>query len=112
MGAFDYAHNDYLQVLAELGLAGSLIVAALALGILARALRAVARHPDSDGRYLGLACTGALAAIMIHSATDVNLYIPANAMLLAWIAAISAGLSFSSTPRSAPGADVRQPKYT
>jgi len=30
---------------------------------------------------------------------DFNLYIPANALLLAWVSGIAAGLQFSSRPR-------------
>jgi hypothetical protein len=37
-------------------------------------------------RYSAVACTGALAAILLYSLADFNLYIPANAMLLEWIA--------------------------
>jgi hypothetical protein len=33
-----------------------------------------------------------MAAILVHSLADFNLYIPANAMLLAWIAGMTAGL--------------------
>jgi O-antigen ligase len=73
-----YAHNDYLQHLIELGIAGFAIAAALMWG--------VAR------RCLGVACLGAFAAIGLHSFVDFNLYTPSNAMLLAWISGIAAGL--------------------
>ena len=33
-----------------------------------------------------------MAAILLHSLDDFNLYIPANAMLLAWMAGIAASL--------------------
>ena len=92
----DYAHNDYLQLLAELGAVGFLIAAALAITVLSRALRAASAVAEHDGRYLALACVGAMAAILIHSLVDFNLYMPANAMVLAWIAGISAGLPSSS----------------
>jgi hypothetical protein len=42
-----------------------------------------------EERYFAVACAGALAAILLHSLADFNLYIPANAMLLAWIAGMS-----------------------
>jgi len=87
----DFAHNDYLQVLSELGALGFAIVAALMLDIFARALRA-ARHSEFEARCLGLACMSAMVAISIHSIMDFNLYIPANALLLAWISGIGAGL--------------------
>ena len=47
---------------------------------------------DPGARYFAVACAGALAAILVHSLADFNLYIPANAMLLAWIAGMTAGL--------------------
>jgi len=87
----NFAHNDYLQVPAELGLAGCLIVGALAFGVVRAALRGVVASRDQEERYFALACTGALAAIMLHSLADFNLYIPANAMLLAWIAGATLG---------------------
>ena len=91
-----YAHNDYLQLLAELGAIGFLIAGALVLAVLAKAVRATSQHSDPGGRCLALACTGAIAAILIHSTVDFNLYIPANAMLLAWISGTAVGLTFSS----------------
>jgi O-antigen ligase len=85
----DYAHNDYLQLMAELGILGFLIAAALMLAILVKALRATRRNFGSDDHYLSLACTSAIIVILIHSFVDFNLYIPANALLLAWISGIA-----------------------
>ncbi len=87
----DFAHNDYLQLLAELGLAGFLIVAALGFSVVRLAVRGAVKSADSEARYFAVACAGALAAILLHSLADFNLYIPANAMLLAWIAGMTAG---------------------
>jgi O-antigen ligase len=87
----DFAHNDYLQLLAELGLAGFLIAAALAFSIVKLAVRGAVNSADSEARYFAVACAGGLAAILLHSLADFNLYIPANAMLLAWMAGMTAG---------------------
>ena len=92
--AVDSAHNDYLQFLAELGGIGFAIGALGMIGLFLSAAHAAFKTVDSSTRYLAIACFAALVAILIHSFTDLNLYIPANAMLLAWIAGVVASLSF------------------
>jgi O-antigen ligase len=87
----DFAHNDYLQLLAELGLAGFAIGAALAFSVVRTTMRKAVGSRDPGARHFAVACAGALAAILVHSLADFNLYIPANAMLLAWIAGMTAG---------------------
>jgi O-antigen ligase len=89
----DFAHNDYLQILAELGLAGGGLAIALAIWIFWRPLSIVAQ-PGSQQWALSLGLLGSLVAIGLHSFVDFNLYIPANAFALAWLAgvAVSPGL--------------------
>jgi len=89
----DFAHNDYLQILAELGLVGFVIAGALLLFVLAKALRASLHASKPGDRWLALACTGSITAILVHSLADFNLYIPANAMVLAWISGIAGGVA-------------------
>ena len=101
----DYAHNDYLQYLAEMGAVGFLLAGLLLIALFRAAARA-AGCPQPETRWLGLATTGAMTAILLHSLADFNLYIPANAMCLAWITGIASGLGFSLSPppaRFAPG---------
>ena len=88
----EFAHNDYLQLLAELGVAGFAMAAAAAWLALRGVLRGVAE--GSEARWFAVACAGSLAAIAIHSATDFNLYVPSNAMLLAWVAGLCPGRAF------------------
>ena len=88
----DYAHNDYLQLLAEMGGIGFSIAAAFLFLIVARSIRASLGHPEADWQWLGVACSGALVAILVHSVADFNLYVPANACLLAWICGLAAGI--------------------
>ena len=85
----DFVHNDYVQLLAELGLVGFAIGAALAFSVVRMALRGAVKSSDPEARYFAVACVGALSAIAVHSLEDFNLYIPANAMLLAWIAGVA-----------------------
>lgn len=82
----DYAHNDYMQILAEFGFTGFAVVIAILLLIYTRAF-----HNYSVGKAdsaIALGCVGALTAIMMHSTADFNLYIPANGLVVAWVAGL------------------------
>jgi O-antigen ligase/tetratricopeptide (TPR) repeat protein len=87
------AHNDYLQLLSELGVAGWLIAAVLVSAVLRHAARAALSSSTREERFLGVACTAGLTAILVHSFGDFNTYILANAMVLSWISGIAAGLA-------------------
>jgi putative inorganic carbon (HCO3(-)) transporter len=88
----DYAHNDYLQLLAELGVVGASILLAAGAIIVRGAFRGVFSNFDPQVSSLALACAGSFSAIVLHSIADYNLYIPANAMVVSWIAAIATSL--------------------
>jgi len=75
----DYAHNDYMQYLAELGVVGFGIAAA----ILGRCLYWMTRGLGKSLLVAG--AWASVAAMAAHSLVDFNLYIPANLMVLAWI---------------------------
>jgi O-antigen ligase len=85
----EMAHNDYLQLLAELGLFGFGILAAAAVGVLIPIAKGIIRIPDENRRLMLVACVGSFVAIGMHSLVDFNMYIPANAMTLAWIAGVA-----------------------
>jgi O-antigen ligase len=97
----DFVHNDYLQFLIELGLVGFAIGGVLLGAVLARTVRAASSDAPPGTRFLALGCIGAFAALGLHSFVDFNLYVPANAMLLAWISGIGAGLG-KGKPRPRP----------
>jgi hypothetical protein len=59
------------------------------IGVLVPVAKGIARVTDENRRLLLVACTGSFVAIGIHSIVDFNLYIPANAMILAWIGGIA-----------------------
>lgn len=85
---YDYAHNDYLQFLAEFGAIGFLLLAfsvALSFYWAVQAMR-VRRRPINQG--LGFASAMGIMAIMFHSTVDFNLQIPANAFMFIFMLAI------------------------
>ncbi len=94
MQTVDFAHNDYLQVLAEIGVFGFAAGALFLFRILYSAIRETVYATSPDERYISIACLAALTAISLHSFTDFNMYRNANALTVAWIAGIaSTGLT-------------------
>lgn len=94
----DHAHNDYLEFAAELGLPAAALFFAPLFWIPFRALRASLRAPSRLARSLALGSLGASAALLVHSAADFNLYIPANALVFAIILAIGYAASLDDPP--------------
>ncbi len=85
------AHNDYLQALVELGIVGSALLGLVLFWILAEIFKGVFKLRDEASRYILIGCAGSFVAILLHSFVDFNMYVPANAMTLAWTAGIAAG---------------------
>jgi O-antigen ligase len=97
-----YAHNDYLQYLAELGLPGFVLLAWLLAAIVLQTVRAASLHAAPPGRALALACLASMLALFLHSLVDFNSYVPANIFAFAWVAAL--GCSGIFAPKLSGGA--------
>ena len=93
----DHAHCDYLEVSAELGLPGGIVLFGAIFWILGRTFRRCKKGGEDYDKAISLACLGSILAILLHSLTDFNLYIPANALLFVMIL----GLAWSSANQSA-----------
>jgi O-antigen ligase len=86
------AHNEYLQVLVDAGVAG-LTLAALALGLLLRAaFRGAGRSPIDAGLL------AALLGALCHNLVDFNWQIPANAATFAALAGAVLGGAAEQRP--------------
>jgi len=84
----DHAHNDYLEFAADTGLVG---VALLFLPILYLFFKMIISFLVDPRRYrpaVTLGCIGSTLGMLIHSATDFNLQIPANALIFAVVLGI------------------------
>jgi len=85
----EFAHNDYLQYLAELGVVGFSLLMAAVVGVLIPVVKGILRVEDENRRLLLVGCAASFVAIGMHSLVDFNLYTPANAMILAWIGGVA-----------------------
>jgi O-antigen ligase len=90
------AHNDWLQMLAEYGIAGALLAAGFVLAHLRHGWRRWHRMVErfsalttdpSESRALALqiGTMSAIAACLVHALMDFNLHIPANMLLTAFL---------------------------
>lgn len=73
------AHNDYLQLLTEMGLAGFGVMVWFLVVLYRRALGKIANWTTQVTGAVTLACMLGVTGILIHSFFDFNLQIPANA---------------------------------
>ncbi len=85
----DYAHCDYLQIAAELGVPGGILLFGAIFWILGRTVRHCSRACGEHDKAISLACLGSITAILLHSLADFNLYIPANALVFAIVLALA-----------------------
>jgi len=76
-----HAHNDYLELLIEMGIPGLLIALWAIFRFFRYVLRGYFEHGDPVLVSLTLGGLTSCAAILIHSFFDFNLHIPANALL-------------------------------
>jgi O-antigen ligase len=76
---FDHAHNDVLQFVIEYGAIGSLPLFAFVGLSLWYALAAMRKRESLYRSGIGFGSAMAIVSLMIHSFTDFNLQIPANA---------------------------------
>jgi O-antigen ligase len=90
----DFAHNDILQILAELGIPGGLLAGILAAWIAARMLVVMLWRRSARNWELAIGLFASFITVGVHSLADFNLYIPANALAFAWLSGVgvSSGL--------------------
>jgi O-antigen ligase len=106
-----HAHSDYLELLAEYGIVGGVVMGIFLLTHLRRGFKALAAVVEKDILTDGvarndaaatlIAALSAVAAYVAHSAVDFNLHIPANALLFAAIFGVLAHPS-TQAPVSIP----------
>ena len=95
-----HVHNDYLQLLADYGIAGAILFTLLLIAHLSSGFTAfgklctpATRHSDdltSDRLALNIGALSAVGAYLVHSVVDFNMQLPLNAFTMAAILALLA----------------------
>ena len=101
----DHVHNDYMELLAEMGILGGLC-GLVFLWILVREVRK--SFTAEQGHFSRAVHAGAIAAVcglLLHGLVDFNLHIPSNALLFLLQTHLS-----TTTPLPSQGAAVRTRK--
>lgn len=84
ISVYRFVHNEYLQILAELGIVGGILVVALLMAVVRRLWR-----DRQDTGELGIGVLAALAGLMLHAGFDFVWHIPAVPLLGAAFAGVA-----------------------
>lgn len=81
---WDHVHNDYLEAIAETGLVGALLIAAAVVLFFRMAFNRLDERLRTPAGWIEIGAAIGCIGLLVHSLSDFNLHIPANA---AWFAA-------------------------
>jgi len=84
---FNNAHNDYLHFTSEVGLPLIAIIVWMIIALYRKGFRKF-NNPSRLVRGITLGSMSGITAILVHSISDFNLHIPANALLFTVLAAL------------------------
>lgn len=82
----DHAHNDYLELLADTGIAGGFCGIAFIVLLFKQGFLNIREATTSFSVAFHSAALAACSGLLLHSAVDFNLHIPSNALLFFLIA--------------------------
>ena len=89
------AHDDYLQLLVEMGLLGFGTMVWFLIALYRKAFRKIGNWTGDISGAMTLACILGFTGILVHSTVDFNLQIPANAALFYVFCIIAASEPFA-----------------
>jgi len=102
----DHTHNDYLELLADTGLAGGACMLGFVGLLIWRGLSNLRAAKNSLCRAFYSGALVACAGLLLHSLFDFNLHIPANALLFLLLAAMTT-CDLAEPRQSYPHASLR-----
>jgi O-antigen ligase len=105
-----HAHNEYLELLAEYGLVGGVLVLCALISISCQMIRLIRTSPRPYHALPAVALLGALAGTAVHGFFDFELHIFPNAMMLALLAGCAAAPLLQIRPSEANNTATRNTK--
>jgi O-antigen ligase len=98
LGKFvNHAHNDYLEIASDVGIPAAILLFGSIVSLLRRVAKTVTFAEGRFEKAVALGCLGSIVAILLHSLTDFNLYIPANALVFSVILGLAAATSVAAS---------------
>jgi O-antigen ligase len=91
------AHNDFVQLAVETGMFGCAVMVFFIALLYRTGLRRIEHWRRDPRASMALAALVGCTGLLVHSLSDFNLQIPANAALFFTLAAVATSLRFSST---------------
>jgi O-antigen ligase len=98
----NHSHNDYLEALAETGIAGGACCAWFLGTLVVEALRRILEMKNSFQALFHLSGLVGCCGILVHSLADFNLHIPANALLFFLMVHLATGDLQQTAGKSRP----------
>jgi O-antigen ligase len=104
-GLVAQSHNDYLQVLADTGLVGGVLLLWF-LYLVLRAVVASARLRDPLAAGVAIGCSGGVLGMLVHSFFDFNLQLTSHALLFLVLCVVLLSVTATQAELPAPERDV------
>ena len=102
--AFDFympraaqAHNEYVQILAEVGILGALAAAGLVIVFVISIWLRVRRTPDEGDRMDLILFACGIAALLVHALVGFPLHLPASSLVLVLVAGLILSGAYGTT---------------
>jgi O-antigen ligase len=96
----DYAHNDYLQFVAEAGIWGWILAPISITMFLLLAFRHLPSRLCHQSNWLQFGAAVGICGLLVHSLSEFNLHIPANATWFAFLAGLATLPAARVTPEN------------
>lgn len=88
-GIIDHAHNDFLELFSEGGIVAALIVLCFWASVIRKSYGSFRRRRERYSVMLYIGAAAGIVSMLIHSITDFNLHIGANALYLFFLTGLA-----------------------